>query len=135
MKNKHHHSKALLNSFPTNGHTLGFCLLNQKLDTFVSPKVEGTVTDKICPAGWEEGNPVWKGKGSSSSQLGVQIMDFGLTLDVQDEIEKAFIDGNIFTVIKIQVVALALICCFEVIIYEGSNKKVQATSRLSPIMG
>ena len=26
LKNKHHQSKPLLNSFPMNGHTLGFCL-------------------------------------------------------------------------------------------------------------
>ena len=25
LKNKQHHSKVLLNSFPMNGHTLGFC--------------------------------------------------------------------------------------------------------------
>ena len=28
-----------LNSFPINGHTLGFCPWNQKLENFVSPKV------------------------------------------------------------------------------------------------
>ena len=40
LKNKQHHSKVLLsNSFPTNGHTLGFCTWSQKLETFVSPKV------------------------------------------------------------------------------------------------
>ena len=32
-------SKVLLNSFPMNGHTLGFCPQNQKLENFVSPKV------------------------------------------------------------------------------------------------
>ena len=30
LKTKQHHSKVLLNSFPMNGHTLGFCPLNQK---------------------------------------------------------------------------------------------------------
>ena len=25
LKNRQHHSKVLLNSFPMNGHTLGFC--------------------------------------------------------------------------------------------------------------
>ena len=39
LKNKHHHSKVLLNSFPMNGHTLGLCPYNQKLENFVSPKV------------------------------------------------------------------------------------------------
>ena len=34
-----HHSKVLLNSFPMNGHTLGFCTWSQKLENFVSPKV------------------------------------------------------------------------------------------------
>ena len=37
--NKQHHSKVLLNSFPMNGHTLGFCTWNQKLENFVSHKV------------------------------------------------------------------------------------------------
>ena len=32
-------SKVLLNSFPMNGHTLGFCTWSQKLEYFVSPKV------------------------------------------------------------------------------------------------
>ena len=39
LKNKRYHSKVLLNSFPTNGHTVGFCPKNQKFDKFVSPKV------------------------------------------------------------------------------------------------
>ena len=39
LKTKQHHSKVLLNSFPTNGHTLGFCTWRQKLENFVSPKV------------------------------------------------------------------------------------------------
>ena len=39
MKNKQLHSKVLLNSFPTNGHTLEFCTWIQKLETFVSLKV------------------------------------------------------------------------------------------------
>ena len=38
--NKQHHSKVLLNSFPMNGHSLGFCPLNQKLENFVSPKIQ-----------------------------------------------------------------------------------------------
>ena len=38
-KNKQRHSKVLLNSFPMNGHTLGFCTWSQKLENFVSPKV------------------------------------------------------------------------------------------------
>ena len=33
------HSEVLLDSFPMNGHTLGFCSQNQKLANFVSPKV------------------------------------------------------------------------------------------------
>ena len=37
--NKQHLSKVLLNSFPMNGHTLGLCPSNQKLENFVSPKV------------------------------------------------------------------------------------------------
>ena len=37
LKNKH--SKVLLNSFPMNGHTLGFCTWSQNLENFVSPKV------------------------------------------------------------------------------------------------
>ena len=32
--------KVMLNSFPMNGHTLGFCPWNQKLENFVSPKVK-----------------------------------------------------------------------------------------------
>ena len=39
LTTKQHHSKVLLNSFPMNGHTLGFCPQNQKLENFVSPKV------------------------------------------------------------------------------------------------
>ena len=39
LKNKQHHSKVLLNSFPMNGRTLGFCTWSQKLGDFVSPKV------------------------------------------------------------------------------------------------
>ena len=39
LKNKQHHSKVLLNSFPMNGHTLGFCTWSQKLENFISPKV------------------------------------------------------------------------------------------------
>ena len=39
LKNKQHHSKVMLNSFPTNGHTLGFCPYNQKLENVLSPKV------------------------------------------------------------------------------------------------
>ena len=31
--------KVLLSCFPMNGHTLGFCPYNQKLENFVSPKV------------------------------------------------------------------------------------------------
>ena len=38
-KNRQHHSKVLLNNFPINGHTLGFCLYKQNVETFVSPKV------------------------------------------------------------------------------------------------
>ena len=34
-----HHSKILLNSFPMNGHTLGFYPKSPKLESFVSPKV------------------------------------------------------------------------------------------------
>ena len=33
------HSKVLLNSFPMNDHTLGFCPQNQKLENCVSSKV------------------------------------------------------------------------------------------------
>ena len=36
---KQHHSKVLLNSFPTNGHILGVFIWNQKLENLVSPKV------------------------------------------------------------------------------------------------
>ena len=36
LKNKQHRSKVLLNSFPTNGRTFGFCPQNQKLENFVS---------------------------------------------------------------------------------------------------
>ena len=39
FKNKEHHSKVLFNSFPMNGHILGFCPWNQKLENFVSPRV------------------------------------------------------------------------------------------------
>ena len=39
LNDKQHHSKVLLNSFPMNGHTLGFCTWSQKLKDFVSPKV------------------------------------------------------------------------------------------------
>ena len=31
--------EVLFNSFPMNGHTLGFCTWSQKLENFVSPKV------------------------------------------------------------------------------------------------
>ena len=34
-----HQSKVLHNSFPMNGHTLGFCPQNQNWENFVSPKV------------------------------------------------------------------------------------------------
>ena len=36
LNNKQHRSKVLLNSFPKNGHTSGFCPQNQKLETLVS---------------------------------------------------------------------------------------------------
>ena len=39
LKTKQHHSKVLPNSFQTNGHALGFCSWNQKLENFVSSKV------------------------------------------------------------------------------------------------
>ena len=35
VKDKQHQSKVQLNSFPMNGHTLGFCLYNQKFQDFV----------------------------------------------------------------------------------------------------
>ena len=36
LKTQQFQSKVLLNSFPMNGHTLGFCPWNQKLQNFVS---------------------------------------------------------------------------------------------------
>ena len=38
LKNKHQ-SKVLLNSFPMNGVTLGFCTWNQKFDNSISLKI------------------------------------------------------------------------------------------------
>ena len=42
VKNKQQHIKVPPNSFPMNGHTLGFCPQNQKLENFASPKVTCT---------------------------------------------------------------------------------------------
>ena len=39
LNNKLHHSKVLLIGFSMSGHTLEFCIWNQKLKNFVSPKV------------------------------------------------------------------------------------------------
>ena len=38
-ENNQHNGEVLLNSFQMNGHTLGFCPWNQKLEYFVSSKV------------------------------------------------------------------------------------------------
>ena len=39
LNNKQNHSQVLLNGFPMNDHTLGFCSQNQKLGNFVSPTI------------------------------------------------------------------------------------------------
>ena len=39
LKYKQLYSKVLLNSFPMNGHILGLCPQNQKLENFVSTEV------------------------------------------------------------------------------------------------
>ena len=39
LTNKQIHCKVVLNSFPVNGHTLGFFPYNQRIENFVLPKV------------------------------------------------------------------------------------------------
>ena len=39
IESNQHHSKVRLNSFPTKGHTVGFCPWNKKLENYVSPNV------------------------------------------------------------------------------------------------
>ena len=51
---KEHHSKVLLNSFPMNGHTLGFCTWSPKLDNFFyHPRFHSGIQKVKQQSGWK----------------------------------------------------------------------------------
>ena len=47
LKTLQHHYTVLLTSFPMNGHTLGVCLLNQKLEILRHPRLNCAGCERV----------------------------------------------------------------------------------------